>query len=100
MQEYNLIKAEKDKTNTVKALGNAIVGEPVQTPPSNALEQLVSFFTKSMDTDVAGEYQNSVINNPAYQASIQQMNGINKQIADNNNNINKLREDVRKKYSA
>lgn len=53
-----------------------------------------------MDTDVAGEYQNSVINNPAYQASIQQMNGINQQIADNNNNINKLREDVRKKYSA
>lgn len=100
LQEYNLIKAEKDKTNTVNALGNAIVGEPVQTPPSNALEQLVSFFTKSMDTDVAGEYQNSVINNPAYQASIQQMNGINKQIADNNNNINKLREDVRKKYSA
>lgn len=100
LQEYNLIKADKDKTNTVKALGNAIVGEPVQTPPSNALEQLVSFFTKSMDTDVAGEYQNSVINNPAYQASIQQMNGINQQIADNNNNINALRNDVRKKYSA
>lgn len=53
-----------------------------------------------MDTDVAGEYQNSVINNPAYQASIQQMNGINQQIADNNKNINALRDDVRKKYSA
>lgn len=53
-----------------------------------------------MDTDVAGEYQNSVINNPAYQASIQAMNGINQQIADNNKNINALRDDVRKKYSA
>jgi len=53
-----------------------------------------------MDTDVASEYQNSVINNPAYQASIQAMNGINQQIADNNKNINALREDVRKKYSA
>lgn len=100
LQEYNLIKAEKAKADTVKTLGTAIVGEPVQTKPSNALEQLTSFFTKSMDTDVASEYQNSVINNPAYQASIQTMNGINQQIADNNKNINALREDVRKKYSA
>lgn len=100
LEEYNLIKADKAKTNTVKALGTAIVGEPIQTKPSNVLEQLVGFFTKSMDTDVAGEYQNTVINNPAYQNSVQQLNGINQQIADNNNNINKLREDVRKKYSA
>ena len=53
-----------------------------------------------MDTDVASEYKNTVINNPAYQSSIQVLNGINQQIANNNNNITKLREDVRKKYSA
>ena len=100
MEEYNLIKADKEKTDTIKTLGQAIVGETITPKPSNALEQLVSFFTKSMDTDVAGEYQNTVINNPAYQNSIQTLNGINQQIADNNNNITKLREDVRKKYSA
>lgn len=100
LADYNLIKAEKTKNDTVKALGTAIVGKPIETKPSNALEQLVSFFTKSMDTDVASEYQNSVINNPAYQASIQTLNGINQQIADNNKNINALRDDVRKKYSA
>ena len=100
LEEYNLIKADKEKTNTIKTLGQAIVGDTIITHPSNALEQLVGFFTKSMDTDVAWEYQNTVINNPAYQSSIQVLNGINQQIADNNNNITKLREDVRKKYSA
>lgn len=100
LAEYNQIKAEKEKNDTVKTLGQAIVWEPIAPKPSNALEQLVSFFTKSMDTDVAGEYQNSVIKNPAYQNSIQTLNGINQQIADNNKNINALREDVRKKYSA
>ena len=100
LAEYNQIKTEKDKIDTVNTLGKAILWETITPKPSNALEQLVSFFTKSMNTDVASEYQNSVINNPAYQASIQQMNGINQQIADNNKNINALRDDVRKKYSA
>ncbi len=100
LAEYNQIKTDKDKIDTVNTLGKAILWETITPKPSNALEQLVSFFTKSMDTDVASEYQNSVINNPAYQASIQAMNGINQQIADNNKNINALRDDVRKKYSA
>ena len=100
LAEYNQIKAEKDKIDTVNTLGKAILWETITPKPNNALEQLVSFFTKSMDTDVAQEYQNSVINNPAYQASIQAMNGINQQIADNNKNINALRTDVRNKYSA
>ena len=100
LAEYNQIKTDKDKIDTVNTLGKAILWETITPKPSNALEQLVSFFTKSMDTDVASEYQNSVINNPAYQASIQNMNGINQQIADNNKNINALRDDVRNKYSA
>lgn len=100
LAEYNQIKTDKDKIDNVNTLGKAILWETITPKPSNALEQLVSFFTKSMDTDVASEYQNSVINNPAYQASIQNMNGINQQIADNNKNINALRDDVRNKYSA
>lgn len=100
LEEYNALKTQKDKENAVKTLGQAVVSEPIQNPSTNILEQIASYFTKGMNTDIAQEYQNTVTNNPAYQSAVQNYNGINQQIADNNNNINKLREDVRKKYSA
>jgi hypothetical protein len=53
-----------------------------------------------LSTDIASDYQNAVINNPAYQDSVQKFNDINGQIAENNKNISALREDVRNKYSA
>ena len=100
LQEYNAVKTQEDNLNTIKTLWEAIVGEVTPPKENKALNSLVNYFTKSMDTDLASEYQNTVTNNPEYQASVQKFNGINQQIADNNKNIQALNEAVRKKYSA
>lgn len=100
IQQYDVIKKQKDNYNQVKVLGEAIVWDVQPPQPSNALQNLLAYFQKDLSTDIAWEYQNTVINNPAYQGSVQKFNDINQQIADNNKNIQALRDDVRKKYSA
>lgn len=100
LAEYNAEKDRVNKINTVNTLGDAILGNTIETKPSNALDSLMAYFTKAMDTDVATEYKNAVINNPEYQSSVQKYNTINSQIAENNKNIQALSDDVRKKYSA
>lgn len=100
IQQYEAVKKQKENMNQVQVLGQAIVWDVQPPQPSNALQNLLGYFQKEMDTDVASEYQNAVVNNPAYQASVQQFNGINQQIADNNKNIKALSTDVRAKYSA
>lgn len=98
--QYNEVKQTKDNYNQVKVLGEAIVWEVQPAQKSNALEWLLAYFQKDLSTDLASEYQNNVVNNPAYQASVQKFNDINQQIADNNKNIQALSNDVRRKYSA
>lgn len=100
LADYNNEKAKVDKAETVKTLGQAILGETPPPQPSNTLQTLIDFYTKSMDTDIAWEYQTVVKNNPEYLASVEKFNGINSQIAENNKNITALSDDVRKKYSA
>jgi len=53
-----------------------------------------------MDEDIATGYKNAVTNNPEYIQATNKVNALNTQLADVNNNLRKLGEDVRKKYSA
>lgn len=53
-----------------------------------------------MDEDIATSYKNSVTNNPEYIQATNKVNALNTQLADVNNNLRRLGEDVRKKYSA
>lgn len=53
-----------------------------------------------MDDDIATSYRNSVTNNPEYIQATNKVNALNTQLADVNNNLRQLGEDVRKKYSA
>lgn len=104
LADYNAVKTQNDNNTKIKALGNAIIGDEttdiVAPKPETALDSLVSYFTKSMDTDVGEEYKNAVTSNPEYQSSVTKYNDLNQQIADNNKNIQALSTDIRKKYSA
>lgn len=98
--EYQAIKQADDRKNAVQTLGSVIVGEEPPVRKNTTLESLVANITGGMDEDIATSYKNAVTNNPEYIQATNKVNAKLAELADVNNNLRKLGEDVRKKYSA
>ena len=98
--EYQALKQNDDRKNAVEVLGSTIIGEAPPTRKNATLDSLIANITGGMDWDIATNYKNAVTNNPEYIQATNKVNALNTQLADVNNNLRQLGEDVRKKYSA
>ncbi len=93
--EYNAIKKANDQQKAVKTLGDAIVGKPVTSEPTN-LDNLLNQVSQGLDEDIMTTYKNLVTNDPKYIEANQKVTDLNTQMANVNNNINQLGTDIRK----
>ena len=95
--EYEANRRRNQEIQSINAVGQVLSGKQVERQPK-ASDQILSFLTQSLDTDLTERYKNEVLNNPELEIAYKDLDSLNTDINKIDDALDALGDDLRSQF--
>lgn len=97
--EYEAKRKQEQLLSDINLTGSVLTGQPVTRTTQRASDQILEFLTKNLQTDVAGRFQQEVLNDPKLQASYDELENVQRDLNEIDDSLDSLGDEIRASFT-